>query len=263
MKFTQYTNFPKYVQDSYNTFCLLKFFPEEWQRDYFLDGKLYMRPHTDFPNSDLGEGRSDITEGAGIVVMPRNEKTFPEVKFVPDENGDICVQIVEHVKRPEDYKPTHFISYPNAQQKRNLFCMYALWMNTKTEELRLFDDTMIKNFGEYGIIITDMSAYINRIAVAGNSLPSIQEMHCGFVNYIPAAEEKNITEMNPYKKFANGFANQSEFRICAETDNKELLELDTGTSLHDIAIPINMKTFLKTVKLSNGSFSFEDDTGKL
>lgn len=262
MKFTKYTHIPEYVKEKYDAFYILKFFPEKWQRNYFLDGKLYMRSHTEFANSDMGDGRFDITEGAEIAVMQRNEKSFPEVKFIQSDNDEIYVQVIENTEKPENYNPPRFFSYPNKEQRRNIFCMYVLWLNRETGDLRLYDDAMIRNFGEYGIIITDFSAFINRVAIAGNTRHDIEEMHCGFVNYIPKNNEENGTHMNPYLKFANGYYNQSEFRICAETNNKNLLELELDDKLRDISIPINMKTFLSSVKYNNPILSFQDDTEK-
>lgn len=63
-------------------------------------------------------------------------------------------------------------------------------------------------------------------------------------------------DINPYQKFAEGYSYQNEFRICAETNNKNLLELSLPNDLNDISIPINTKTFIETLKIESGKLCF-------
>ena len=70
---------------------------------------------------------------------------------------------------------------------------------------------------------------------------------------------KNVMNLTPFIKRADGFSYQNEFRFCAETDNEELLELDTHTSFQDIAIPIRLQEFANTISLKNGLFYFQVD----
>ena len=73
--------FPKYAKDKYDSFLLLKFFDTEEHRDYFLSGKLYMRQLTEFALQELGRGRSDYAEGAGLPIP------------YGDGSEDICINI--------------------------------------------------------------------------------------------------------------------------------------------------------------------------
>ena len=66
--------------------------------------------------------------------------------------------------------------------------------------------------------------------------------------------------LTPFTKPASGFSYQNEFRFCAETDNEDLLELDTHKSFRDIAIPIQLQEFADTVIFKNGKLYFKADT---
>lgn len=255
-KMTFYPRPPEYVREGYSNFLLLKFFPQEIHRDYFLSGKLYMRQQTEFVNEELGQGRSDITEGAEMVVIPHDSNTFPDIRFL-EKDGKAYVQIVEHTEKPEDYRDHQlFISYPARNQRRNLFCMYTLWFNNDNHEICVPDAEHMNNFGEYGVLITNHIEFFNRIAKAVNEDGSIQKMDCGFVNYV---KSRNVMEMNPFIKPEEGFSYQNEFRFCAETDNTNLLELDTHIGFRDIAIPIRLNEFCESVKFVDGKIVFKAD----
>ena len=62
--------------------------------------------------------------------------------------------------------------------------------------------------------------------------------------------------MNPFIKPAEKFGYQNEFRFCADTNNTEVLELDTHTSFEDIAVPINLEEFAESVSYKNGQIQF-------
>lgn len=247
---------PKYVHGKYDNFLLMKFFPEKDFRDYFLSGKLYMRSHTDFAKQELGIGRDDISEGADLIVFPRNNETFPDIRFI-QKDGEVYVQVVEYTEKPKDYRENQvFISYPASHQQRNIFCMYTLWYNSKENLLLNVDVDNMKNFGEYGIIITDQRKFFNRVGTAANKEESILKMNCGFVNYLEEQDLKNVMSMSPFSKPSEGFSYQNEFRFCADTDNTNVLELDTHTSFEDIAISVNLEEFAKSVSCINGQIKF-------
>lgn len=247
---------PEYAYGKYDNFFLMRFFPNEDFRDYFLSGKLYMRSHTDFAKQELGVGRDDFTEGADLIVFPRNNETFPDIRFV-QEDDEVYVQVIEHTEKPKDYRENQvFISYPISHQQRNIFCMYTLWCNSKEKLIINIDVNNMKNFGEYGVIIADIKEFLNRIGTAVNEEQSIAQMNCGFVNYIQEEKMKNIMRMNPFIKPAEMFSYQNEFRFCADTDNTEILELDTHTSFRDIAIPVNLEEFAKSASYINGQIQF-------
>ncbi len=216
-----------------------------------------MRQHTEFASEELGAGRSDCSEGADVFVTPQNTDTFPDIKFV-QENGECYVKIEEYSERPKGYRDNQlFISYPLANQRRNIFCMYTLWCDQKTNVLCSLDYKQMSNFGEYGVLITDVFQLFNRIASAVDADESILKMDCRFVSYID--KMKNVMYMNPFVKPAEGYSYQNEFRLCADTNNIGLLELDTHTSFHDIAIPIRLKDFAASVTFSNGQLLFRPD----
>ena len=249
--------YPEYAKGKYTSYLLLKFFPEEWQRHYFLSGKLYMRQHSEFAKAELGTGRSDCTEGSDFAVLPLYTNTFPDVRFRTDSHGGVYVEVTEYAEKPADYlgQPL-FINRPAASNYRNIFSMYTLWFNKDNELLSEIDVDSMKNFGEYGVLICDTKTFFDRVAIAANTEKSISKMECGFVHYING---KNVMNLTPFIKRADGFSYQNEFRFCADTDNEELLELDTHTSFQDIAIPIRLQEFANTISLKNGLFYFQVD----
>lgn len=251
---------PEYACGKYENFFLMRFFPNKDFRDYFLSGKLYMRSHTDFAKQEFGNGRDDMTEGADLIVLPRNTETFPDIRFV-QENKEVYVQVIEHTEKPEDYRENQvFISYPISHQQRNIFCMYTLWCNSKEKSSINIDVDNMKNFGEYGVIITDIKEFLNRVGTAVNKEESISQMNCGFVNYIQEEKMKNVMRMNPFIKPAETFSYQNEFRFCADTDNTETLVLDTHTNFEDIAIPIKLEEFAESASYVNGQLHFRKET---
>lgn len=255
--------FPEYACGTYDNFFLMRFFPNKEFRDFFLSGKLYMRSHTDFAKQELGVGRDDITEGADLIVLPRNNETFPDIRFV-QEDGKVYVQVIEHTERPKDYRENQvFISYPITHQQRNIFCMYTLWCNSKENFMINIDVENMKNFGEYGVIVTDLKEFLNRIGTAVNNEDSISQMNCGFVNYIQEENLKNVMRMNPFIKPAETFSYQNEFRFCADTNNTELLILDTHTCFDDIAIPIKLEEFAESASYVNGQLQFRKETARV
>ena len=260
MKMTFNPVYPEYAEGRYDSFFLLKFFPEQWQREYFLSGKLYMRQHTEFALSELGPGRSDNIDGADLVVMTRNEKTFPDIKFF-QEDGKVFIKVEEFTEKPEGYRENQtFISYPVENQRRNLCCFYTLWCNQKTSQTSTIDVANMRNFGEYGVLITDMKQLLNRIGSAVNADPTIIKASCGFVHYLESNQMRNVMVMNPFIKQAADYSYQNEFRLCADTDNTNLLELDTHVSFQDIAVPIRLEEFAKTVKYQDGYLWFKADS---
>lgn len=256
IKLTFNPTLPKYIHGKYDNFFLMRFFPSKDRRDYFLSGKLYMRSHTDFAKQEFGVGRDDITEGADLVVLPQNNETFPDVRLI-QKDGEVFVQVVEYTEKPKDYREHQaFISYPATHQRRNIFCMYTLWYNSKENSLIDIDVDRMKNFGEYGAIITNLTELLNRIGTAANKEESIFKMSCGFVNYLDRQDWGNVIRMNPFIKPAEKFGYQNEFRFCADTNNTEVLELDTHTSFEDIAVPINLEEFAESVSYKNGQIQF-------
>ena len=259
MSFIDDIPFPAYVKDIYDDCYIIKFFNEKWQRDYFLAGKLYMRTQTDFNKDEIGEGKSDFTEGADTIVIPLNEQTYPITRFVPDNDGNYYAITVDYTMKPDGYVPSLFIHFPTESQNRKLFCLYSLWLNKETGILGEIDSRMINNFGEFCVLIKDFPSFLRRLEAAGYDNPTIKTMNCGFVEYTLESDERNVSKGNPYKKSDKLFGYQKEFRICAETDNAEVLELDLGRTLCDIAIPFNGKTFISTARYDDGKGLFFED----
>ncbi len=248
--------FPTYAQNKYDSFYLLRFFDTEEHRQSFIDGTLYMRTQTSFAHEKLGEGRSDIAEGADLMVIPYNNRTYPDIHFT-EENGAICVEIIEYSDKPENYtKQPLFISYPESSEKKNLFCMYTFWYDSKSGKHEIVDAARMKKFGEYGVIILNHIEFFNRVAEAANKDNTVEKLHGGFVNYIPDDNINNVMVMNPFVKYASNYSYQNEFRFCADTDNTNLLELKLEHSLEDIVWPINLETFSNTVMYKDNQFTF-------
>lgn len=164
----------------------------------------------------------------------------------------------ETTERPDNYKDNQaFISYPIRNQQRNLFCMYTLWCNDSLGSISCLNKDKMRNFGEYGIIITNPHKFITLVATASEKNSSITQVHCGFVNYIPESQMKNVMEMNPFRKPEEDFSYQNEFRICADTDNTDLLELSLGRELRDISIPVRLTDFADSVHYQDSRLLFK------
>ena len=261
-KMTFIPNLPRYALGNYDRGLLIKFFKTEEQRDYFINGKLYMRPQTDFPEAEMGDGRFDLMEGADIVVLPRNKETFPDVR-IEVENGDVVVKVYEYKERPENYRDNQaFISYPLVNQKRNLFCMYTLWLDSKTDSIMPIQKDKLEAFGQYGAVIVDFYKFIERVGRSLNYESTVVKATCGFVNYLNTGEMGNVMDANPFYKEAEKYRDQNEFRILAETDNLDLLELKVIDGLSDIAIPIRLDDFVSSVQLNKGALTFKADSEK-
>lgn len=259
MKTILYPSYPSYAKGKYDSFCLMKFFKKKEHRDYFLSGKLFMRQHTSFALEEFGSGISDVTEGAEVVALQRNPNMFFNIQFALKEDGTY-VEITETKEKPENYRENQaFISYPYINQKRNIFCMYTLWCNISKACLNPIDADSMASFGEYGVIIPDYCAFLNVVAEAVNAQESIKNVQCGFVEYIPPSKMTNVMEMTPFLKPAEGYQYQNEFRICAETDNTDILELQLNRDLHDITIPIKLHDFAHSVFLRDGRLLYKAD----
>ncbi len=247
---------PPYAKE-YDSCFLLKFFQKEEYRDYYLSGNLYMKQQTEFSKEELGIGRFDITEGAKTVVMPNKADLFADVRFV-NSNGKLCAQIIESKQRPENYVENQFfIYYPIENQKRNIFSMYALWCNREKEIISNFEKDKMKNFGEFGIIITNPYEFLQRVSIAAKKDKSIEQISCGYVNYIPEDQWENVMEMTPYIKPEKDFCWQNEFRICADTNNMDLLRLPLFQELRDISISIRLCDFAETAHYENDQLYFK------
>ena len=254
------SRFPDYIRDNADSFFLLKFFSKEEQRDYFLSGKLYMRQHTEFANEELGHGRADYTEGAEVVAVQKSDTAFLDIRFVQADSGELYVRLDELSEKPEGYRENQaFISYPVENQKRNIFCMYTLWGNTENDSVTPIDVNCMSNFGEYGVLITNSVEFLNRVAIAVKNRDDILSGHCGFVEYYSECQVGNIIDMNPFLKRAEGYLHQNEFRICVDTDNTDLLELDLGVRLTDIAVPIKLASFSRDLRYNDGQLQFHCD----
>lgn len=118
---------------------------------------------------------------------------------------------------------------------------------------------MLTSFGKYGVIIMDNNSFCNRINQALLTLKGIKKAECGFVNYISEDDSKGIIDFNPFIKLSNGYSYQNEFRFCFEKDSEDALDFFIGSSIKDIAFPINTELFLKTLKYNeDGYVIFED-----
>ena len=253
-KTTFFQGLPSYVEGKYDTYFLIKFFQNEDNREYFLNGKLYMNTNMSFSKHEMGSERFDINEGADIVVVQRDSSSFVNVRFSKDNCG-LRYEITESEDCPDHFKDNiAFISYPLENQHRNLFCMYTLWCNDANNTTNTIDYEKIKEFGEFGVVITDPYKFLKLIADAAETEESIKYVNCGFVNYVSM---KNIMEMNPFLKPMDDYAHQNEFRICAQTDNSNLLELHLAHDLRSISKIIKLSDFVETVHYQNGQLIFK------
>lgn len=245
---------PEYAQNKYDGYILIKFLKEERLQEYLLNGKLYMKSPFDFHDEKMGEGRSDNFEGNVLVVYPTDDK-YAAVKWF-EKDGHAGFYVEEYDERPDDYSKNIFIYYPVRNKRKNVFCMYTLWLDTKTHNIAPINSEMLSQFGEYGVVVTNLKEFFNRIGIAVKNKTNIVEAKAGFVNYIPFEERDSIIYWTPFTKFLNGYDHQNEFRICIEKSYEGLLELDLGSSLRDIAAPIKTSDLIKEIKYNDGKVYF-------
>ena len=65
-------------------------------------------------------------------------------------------------------------------------------------------------------------------------------------------------DMNPFSK-PESYIMQNEFRICADTDNTNLLELPVNGGFEDISIPIRLDDFVASIECREDSIFFKMD----
>ncbi|KUO66749.1 MAG: hypothetical protein APF84_14660 [Gracilibacter sp. BRH_c7a] len=243
-------NLPGYAKGDFTNYILFKFMEEKWQQDYFLDGKMYMQAPSNFHDPKMGEGRSDIFEGSDLVVWPNKDK-YASIKW-GEKDGQSYFVVEEHKEKPVDYIENTFFAYSSVENKsRNVFCMYALWFDYSKKCISEINDKMLKDFGEYGVVITNRSEFYNRIGLAVNKSEFIKEAKCGFVEYIPIEERDSVIDWNPFLKMDQGYDFQHEFRISFVKTYEGLLEFDLNCSLRDIALPVKTQDVIEGIRFKD------------
>lgn len=230
---------PSYAE-SYTMFALMRIFRTAEQREFFLSGNLYMRSQTDFQKEEMGDGVYDYTEGAQFLVHPANERTYPELKLVQDDSKNWYMQAIEHETKPTDYIAPFFESFDPIAEYRNIFCMSTIWLDPESGATLKPKLDMVRQFGAYSVIITNPEDFLIRVNKAKESNPSVSSVGFGFVDYV----DKNVSHWNQYIKPAPKYSGQNEFRICAETSDKNLLVYQMGSRLDDITVPFDTEFFL-------------------
>lgn len=256
------SKFPNYATEQYSDYVLIRFFPSEERMRFFLSGNLYMNPPHYYHNKMLGEGIYDMMEGAKLSVLGVGKKGMPKVEF-GEIDGKICTTIkyLKPDEIPRDYKEPHFIYWPNGPKKQNILCLYSLWIDGKNRRFMDINRDMIRNFGDYGVVIANRIEFLNRIGKAVQQNSAINSSECGFVTYLTDEEVRGIVDWNPFKKRAAGYSYQNEFRVCIQKDSEGPYTLNLGASLEGIALPINTECFFNTLQfLDDNTIRFEDMT---
>lgn len=244
------SKYPTYAKDIYNGFILIKFVPTIDRLNNFLDGRMYMNGPNSFHDEMMGEARNDNMEGATICVNGSTSTSFPKVEF-HQKDGDIYTIIRELKEKPENYIEPHFILWPNEPKRKNIFCMYTLWLNSFQRKFCEINVDMIKKFGNYGVLINNQNEFFNRVGTALLKYPEIHKAECGFIEYIPEDNSKGIIDLNPFIKFSKGYRDQNEFRFCFDKGREGVLDFKLDSTIRDIATPIQVDKFLKSLKYEN------------
>jgi len=203
---------------------LLKFFEKEQYLNDFLNGKLYMNTLKYFKeNQSLDIARLDKFE----TIVEHKKSNFNAIQIgkasFERNKGELAGGSTILTTKNYDFC--------------NILCLYSLWKNTDNEHIEM--DTRNKIFGNYCIVITNVSEFLKRIIAATNR-ENFVCYHAG-INYISKNQIIIIEEEKiPFTKF-DSFSYQREFRIAINTQRNidEPYILDIG-EIRDI---IKITTF--------------------
>src|ERR1017187_10384237 len=178
--------------------------------EQFAQGRLYMNTLKHFVEIETSSLRRDSYEGASHLW--RSDGAILSVKvdgqFVP----------VGELQGPLRYQP-------DALQKVNVFCMYALHESAS--------DTLVDprnfDFGDTFALLKDFDEFMKRVRAA---VPAAQELQRDLVEYIDADSYQGLVGI--FEK-VHCFSYQSEFRIALVPGTGAALSFDIG-NLSDIVI---------------------------
>lgn len=236
----------------FDGYILMKFFSKyDYQQD-FLNGHLFFNTSDFFAKCD-DQGRGDCNEGSTFVIDYENPN-FVSANL--EKVGDSWAIVVrDFSENPDEYTVGSIWDYSSAKnRRRKIISLYTSFVNISNQTLSPFNEKMKKEFGEYGIIITNRQEFFSRVCNAIYKNKENSNLELGFVRYLLQEDEKGIIDWSPFTKKSK-FSYQNEFRITFLSQNTDSIKVDLDCSLRDIAVPICTKD-LNKIHFKNGNLLY-------
>ena len=242
---------PNCCRDQYDGYLLMKFFSKEEHRDAFLKGKLYCNTSDFFARCEH-EGQGDWNEGNNLIVNP-NEHNLQSLNLEIVDNVPMMV-LRDYTNDPENYKPSTVFTYSTADNRnRKLLCFYTLYLNIAQNRIATVSPKMKAEFGDFGVLILKRQPFFDRVCSTINVDSSLHGVYMGFVSY--ESLQPGVNDWHPFKKNAERFSHQNEFRLTFLNSDAEPYTLDLKQSLSDIAVPIQIDDIEK-IHFENGNLCY-------
>lgn len=224
-------------------YFLVKTFSEQFHRDQFLDGILYLNPLDYFVKleAENSTGRGDFHEGITAWLQP--EKIKIELNGFQLSSADLAA--------PVSLRPTRNLV-------KNVFCMHAGYIGgnlpsefatTDEFELALRIPSQNLSLGMHTIVVTNVKDFLQRVKTA--AIKNHVTLRGGLVEYYdPATFHGHFPEHQaPFKK-QNQFAHQREYRLVLDrqADEGSPYVLNVG-NLRDIAHVISIDSLNTSIKI--------------
>ncbi len=217
-------------------FLLAKVFSKKRYAEEFLQGKLYANRLAEFKRIDDDLARGDEYEG-GVMINP--DRVTVAIQNQDQETGESREVVLEgqHFGSSIKMKLPYF-------DYLNLFCMYGVSLNgldltpenTGAIKDRISLSEKFRGLGNYVVVVTNATKFINRVVVAANRKKYGLEFD--FVTYYDPEVGTTLIPQSTETIFAKRqeFAWQEEFRFAFNTFTlrNEAVVLDIGR-IDDIA----------------------------
>ena len=217
-------------------FLLAKVFCNRRYAEQFLQGKLYANRLSKFKCIEEDLARGDKYEGGAIIDPSRISMMIQSQNL---ETGELQEAVLEgqHFASSIKMKLRYF-------DYLNLFCMYGVRLNgldltpenTAAIKERVSLSEKFRDLGNYVVVITNATKFINRVVIAANRKKYGLEFD--FVTYYDPEVGTTLVPQTTETIFAKRkeFAWQEEFRFFIDTftQGNEAVVLDIGR-IDDIA----------------------------
>ncbi len=190
-----------------NIFGLIKFGEEKHIKD-LQKGLMYMNPIIFYEKIENTNAIGDKDEGLGFHLLP--EKITLTIDNHVIDSNDIVKPILLRI---------------NKEQNINIFCMYAITFDKLVEHnLDFILDKIVKNFGNYCLVITNRNKFLERVNNAIENINKTKEKKIemyekgfGLVEYVD--KETYHGKIGVFRKFEE-YEYQNEFRLALEVPNE-------------------------------------------
>lgn len=224
----------------------------------FIGGHLYMSTYKSIQNIEksakMSEDQEDMVDGAELYCKNTNDKMW---KLLPDKDDNWNFSCVD--RGSEELGAIGFIVRPRKEDEyKNMICFYSLLKNNETQSIVKPNDKLEGVFGEYCVVITNISEFMTRITKVIDNLSLNVTAQCAFINYIDD-KDKPAIKLNPFEKLKK-FSYQNEFRIVVEVpDQKDNLKYFEVGNLSDITHLVSTKDLINNTRLRKGILFIGED----